>query len=208
MHGHDLIEQGLAGLDQERRSQGVALRRGEALQGLGVVSPAELGKVLQQLRRRRGKIHPGPQQSIQQIEFGEAGRDCGGTCCWRGFFEARERGAVLAVRHVHHVLDRVTQVLRQPGCDAVEQVLHRMGRHRGDQAFQGAGRRQHDPRRAQVVLGQGQQRPGQHAFRCAFLQPAAKPLLSRVVELAPSEVLANTLELGGLGRRPFRVGQE
>lgn len=88
VHGHGLIEQGLAGLNQERCNQGVALRRGKALQGLGVVSPAELGKVLQQLRRRRGKVHPGPQQPIQQVELGEAGRNRGGTCCWRGFLEA------------------------------------------------------------------------------------------------------------------------
>lgn len=115
---------------------------------------------------------------------------------------------MLALGHVHHVLNRVTQVLRQARRDAVEQVLHRMGRHRGDQAFQGTGRRQHDPRRAQMVLGQGQQRPGQHAFGRAFLQSAAETLLGSVVKLTPAEVLADPLDPGGLGRGSFRVGQE
>jgi len=52
VHGHDLVEQDLAGLDQESRDQGVALRRGKALQGLGVVSPADLGDVLQRSPER------------------------------------------------------------------------------------------------------------------------------------------------------------
>jgi len=54
VHGHDLVEQRLAGLDQERGDEGVALGRGEALEGLGVMPAPKLGKVLHELRRGRG----------------------------------------------------------------------------------------------------------------------------------------------------------
>ena len=164
--------------------------------------------MLHKLRRRDSKLHLGPQQPVQQVEFGKAGRDRGGTCRWRGFLEMGERGAMLAIRHVHHVLDRIAQVLRQPGCDAVEQVLHRMGRHRGDQALQGADSRQHDPRRAQQVLGQGQQRSERHALGRTFLQLGAKPLLGGLIELVPAQMLADAVQLRALCRRSLRVRQE
>ncbi len=115
---------------------------------------------------------------------------------------------MLTLGYIHHVFDRITKVLRQPRCDAVEQVLHRMGRHRGDQALQGAGGWQHDPRCTQQVLGEGQQRSGRHALGRAFLQLGAKPLLGGGVELTPAKVLADALELGAFGRGPLRVGQE
>ena len=45
VHGHDLVEQPLAGLDQEGRDEGVPLGRGEAPERLGVVAAPELGEM-------------------------------------------------------------------------------------------------------------------------------------------------------------------
>ncbi len=114
VHGHDLIEQRPAGLDQEGRDERVALGRGEALERLGIVPAPELGEVLEQLRCGCGEIHPGSEQPFQQVELGKARRDRRCPRRGRGFLEVGERGAVLAFRHVHQVLDRVTEPRRQP----------------------------------------------------------------------------------------------
>ncbi len=114
---------------------------------------------------------------------------------------------MLALWHVHQVLDRVPQPIRQPGRDALEQVLHGMGDDGSDETPQRARRRQHDPCGAEQVLGQCQQRPGQHVFERALLEPGAQPLFGGMVELVPAQVSADTLELGGLGRGPYGIGQ-
>lgn len=206
MHGHDLVEQPLAGLDQEGGDESVALGWGEALERLGVVPAPELGEVLLQLRRRGREVRPGPEQPIQQVEAGEADRDGLGPRRGRGFLQMGQWRAVLALGHVHQVLDRVAQPFRQPGGDALEQVLHGVGGNGGDQALQRARRRQHDPGGAEQVLGQRQQRPGRHALGCALLQPVAQPPLGGSVELVPAQVPADALQLGALGGRPLGVG--
>ena len=82
-----------------------------------------------------------------------------------------------------------------------------MGRDRGDQALQRARRGRHDPRRAEQILRQRQQRPGRHALGRAFLQPVAQSLLGGPVEPAPAQVPADACELGALGRWSLRLGQ-
>ena len=78
-------------------------------------------------------------------------------------------GAVLAFAHVHEGLDRVAQTVWQAGRNALEQVLDGVGGEGGNQALQRVRRRQHDVPGAQQVLGEFQQRPGQHALGRALL---------------------------------------
>jgi len=63
---------------------------------------------------------------------------------------------VLAFGHVHQVLNGVAQPPRQPGGDALEQVLDGVGRDGGDQALQRAWGRQYDAGGAEQVFGKRQ----------------------------------------------------
>jgi len=185
VHGDGLVQQPLAGFDQEGRDKGVALGCGKALERLGIVPAPELGEVLHELRRGRGKVHPGPKQALDEVKPREAGRNRRRPCRGRRLLEMGQRGPVLAVRHVHQVFDGVTQPLRQTSRDAVEQVLNGMGRDGGDQALQRTRRRQHDPPGAEQVFGQHEQRPGQHPLGSALLQPVAQRLLGGPVAAEP-----------------------
>ena len=58
----------------------------------------ELGEVLEQLRRGGGEIHPGSEQSFQQVEFSKTRRDRRHPRRGRGFLEVDKQGVVLALR--------------------------------------------------------------------------------------------------------------
>jgi hypothetical protein len=157
IHLDQLVEQGLASLDEVTGDQRVAFRLGKTAEISGIIAAPELAELTDDLGIDLAKIGSAGKQLLDKMKARDIALDCAGRRALGIILEAEQAGARIALRYLDQKIDRCTQAAGQPGGDHLEEPSGGVGDLGTNDPRERARRWKDDPPAPQPVVDKGQQ---------------------------------------------------